>query len=158
MKTHFTGLAVAALLVIGPTLPAYAEDAAAPKAPAAPTATHRPLLKPQRRRKPKRRLRVCRVRRLRLKPPSRRHRRLPSPLHRAIGATPIVTTSGTVTTAPPIGSRFQSTGRIFTGTGSAGTGSPGSVSDGSACQAVLLGGPRSVTATFKSSSGRSSAD
>jgi len=35
MKTHFTGLAIAALLVIGPTLPGYAEDAAAPAAPAA---------------------------------------------------------------------------------------------------------------------------
>ena len=39
MKTYFTGLAVAALLVIGATLPGYAEDAAAPAAPAAPAAT-----------------------------------------------------------------------------------------------------------------------
>jgi hypothetical protein len=37
MKSHFTGLAIATLLVIGPTLPGYAEDAA-PKAPAAPAA------------------------------------------------------------------------------------------------------------------------
>jgi hypothetical protein len=37
MKTHFTGLAVAALLVVAPALPGYAEDAAAPAAPA-PTA------------------------------------------------------------------------------------------------------------------------
>ena len=35
MKSHFTGLAVATLIVFG-TLPGYAEDAAAPKAPAAP--------------------------------------------------------------------------------------------------------------------------
>ena len=39
MKLHFTGLAIAILLVIGPTLPGYAEDAAAPTAaPAAPAA------------------------------------------------------------------------------------------------------------------------
>ena len=38
MKAHFTGLAIAALLVIGPTLPGYAEDAAAPAVPAAPAA------------------------------------------------------------------------------------------------------------------------
>ena len=42
MKAHFTSLAVAALLVIGPTLPGYAEDAAAPKAPAAPATTQTP--------------------------------------------------------------------------------------------------------------------
>ena len=42
MKTHFTGLAFAVLFVFGPTLPGYAEDAAAPKAPAAPTATQAP--------------------------------------------------------------------------------------------------------------------
>ena len=39
MKTHFTGLAVAALLAIGATLPGYAEDAVAPAAPAAPATT-----------------------------------------------------------------------------------------------------------------------
>jgi hypothetical protein len=39
MKTYFTGLAVAALLVIGPTFPGYAEDTAAPAAQAAPAAT-----------------------------------------------------------------------------------------------------------------------
>ncbi len=39
MKTQLTGLAVAALLVIGSTLPGYAEDAPAPAAPAAPAAT-----------------------------------------------------------------------------------------------------------------------
>ncbi len=40
MKTHFAGLAIAALLVIGPTLPGHAEDAAAtPTAPATPAAT-----------------------------------------------------------------------------------------------------------------------
>jgi len=38
MKSHFTGLAVATLLVIGPALPGYSEDAAAPNAPAAATA------------------------------------------------------------------------------------------------------------------------
>jgi hypothetical protein len=38
MKSHFTGLAVAALLVIGPTLPGHAEDAAPAKSPAAPAA------------------------------------------------------------------------------------------------------------------------
>jgi len=38
MKAHFTGLAIAALLVIGPTLPGYAEDAGAPAVPAAPAA------------------------------------------------------------------------------------------------------------------------
>src|SRR3981081_3477318 len=36
MKSHFTGLAVATLLVIGSILPGYAEDTAAPKAPAPP--------------------------------------------------------------------------------------------------------------------------
>jgi hypothetical protein len=41
MKTHFTGLAVATLLVLGPTLPGYAEDAA-PNAPTAPTTTQPP--------------------------------------------------------------------------------------------------------------------
>jgi hypothetical protein len=35
MKFHFAGLAIAALLVIGPILPGHAEDAAAPKDPAA---------------------------------------------------------------------------------------------------------------------------
>jgi hypothetical protein len=38
MKLHFTGLALIALLVIGPTLPGFAEDAAVPAAPAAPAA------------------------------------------------------------------------------------------------------------------------
>jgi hypothetical protein len=38
MKSLLTGFAVAALLVIGPTLPGYAQDTAAPKAPAAPAA------------------------------------------------------------------------------------------------------------------------
>jgi hypothetical protein len=38
MKTHFTGLAVAALLIVGSALPSFAEDAAAPSTPAAPTA------------------------------------------------------------------------------------------------------------------------
>ena len=37
MKSHLTGLAVAALLVIGPTLSGHAEDAA-PREPAAPAA------------------------------------------------------------------------------------------------------------------------
>src|SRR5258708_8532747 len=39
MKTQLTGLAVATLLVIGSTLPGYAQDAPAPAAPAAPAAT-----------------------------------------------------------------------------------------------------------------------
>src|SRR5258708_10355966 len=38
MKTQLTGLAVATLLVIGSTLPGYAEDAPAPAAPAPPAA------------------------------------------------------------------------------------------------------------------------
>src|SRR3977135_2935768 len=42
MKTHFTGLAVVALLVIAPTLPGHAQDAAASKAPAAPATTQTP--------------------------------------------------------------------------------------------------------------------
>jgi hypothetical protein len=42
MKSHCTGLAVAALLVIGSILPGYAEDAAAPKTPAAPSTTQTP--------------------------------------------------------------------------------------------------------------------
>ena len=42
MKSHCTGLAVAALLVIGSILPGYAEDAAAPKAPAAPATAQTP--------------------------------------------------------------------------------------------------------------------
>src|SRR6202051_729367 len=46
MKTHFTGLAVAALLAIGTTLPGHAEDAAAPKAPAAPAAAQTPAATP----------------------------------------------------------------------------------------------------------------
>src|SRR5450631_14854 len=36
MKSRFTGLALAGLLVVAAALPGYAEDAAAPKAPAAP--------------------------------------------------------------------------------------------------------------------------
>jgi hypothetical protein len=40
MKSHLTGFAVAALLVIGPTLPGYAQDA--PKTPAAPTTAQTP--------------------------------------------------------------------------------------------------------------------
>jgi len=39
MKPHFTGFAVAALLVIAPTLPGYAEDAAAPATTQTPAAT-----------------------------------------------------------------------------------------------------------------------
>jgi uncharacterized membrane protein len=42
MKMHFACLAVAALLVIGPTLPGYAEDAATPAAPPAATDTAPP--------------------------------------------------------------------------------------------------------------------
>jgi hypothetical protein len=38
MKPHFTGFAVAALLVIGFTFPSFAEDAPAPAAPPAPPA------------------------------------------------------------------------------------------------------------------------
>ena len=44
MKAHFTGLAVAALLAIGATLPGHAEDAAA--APAAPAAAQTPAEAP----------------------------------------------------------------------------------------------------------------
>jgi hypothetical protein len=55
MKTHFTGLAIAALLAIGPTLPGYAEDAAPPPPPAAaapqteapPASVPRPSLAPK---------------------------------------------------------------------------------------------------------------
>ena len=46
MKTHFTGLAVAALLAIGATLPGHAQDAAAPKATAAPAAAQTPAATP----------------------------------------------------------------------------------------------------------------
>ena len=42
MKTHFTGLAVVALLVIAPTVPGHAQDAAASKAPAGTTTTQAP--------------------------------------------------------------------------------------------------------------------
>src|SRR4030081_2754355 len=42
MKTPFTGLAVAAVLVIAPALPGYAEDAAAPRATPAPTTAQTP--------------------------------------------------------------------------------------------------------------------
>ena len=35
MKTHFTGLAVAALLVVGPAFSSFAEDATTPQTPAA---------------------------------------------------------------------------------------------------------------------------
>ena len=38
MKSHFIGLAVAALLVTAPALPGFAEDAAAPATPPAPAA------------------------------------------------------------------------------------------------------------------------
>jgi zona occludens toxin (predicted ATPase) len=38
MKSYFSGFAVAALLVLGPTLSSHAEDAAAPKAESAPAA------------------------------------------------------------------------------------------------------------------------
>ena len=53
MKSYFTGLAVAALLVTGLTLPGYAEDAVAPTAPAAsqteapPPSVPRPSLVPK---------------------------------------------------------------------------------------------------------------
>jgi hypothetical protein len=53
MKAHFTGLAVAALLVAALTLPGHAEDAAAPTAPAAaqkeaaPASVPRPSLAPK---------------------------------------------------------------------------------------------------------------
>jgi hypothetical protein len=54
MKSHFTGLAVAAMLVIAPALPGHAEDAAAPAAPATsnqtaapPPSVPRPSLAPQ---------------------------------------------------------------------------------------------------------------
>jgi hypothetical protein len=50
MKIHFTGLAIAALLVIGPALPGYAEDAAAPAAAqteAPPASVPRPSLAPK---------------------------------------------------------------------------------------------------------------
>src|SRR5471032_1815839 len=53
MKSYFTGVAMAALLVTGSILPSYAEDAAAPKAPAAtqsdapPQSVPRPSLAPK---------------------------------------------------------------------------------------------------------------
>jgi hypothetical protein len=52
MKSYVTGIAVAALLVIGPTLPGYAEDTAAPAAPSAtraepPPSVPRPSLAPK---------------------------------------------------------------------------------------------------------------
>ena len=53
MKSHLTGFAVAALLVIGPALPGYAQDITAPKAPAAaqteaaPASVPRPSLAPK---------------------------------------------------------------------------------------------------------------
>jgi hypothetical protein len=42
MKTHFTGLAFAALLVVASALPSYAEDAAVPAAPPAANQTEAP--------------------------------------------------------------------------------------------------------------------
>jgi hypothetical protein len=48
MKAHFTALAVAVLLVVGPTLPGHAEDApAAPPAAAAPAAEPAPASVPR---------------------------------------------------------------------------------------------------------------
>jgi hypothetical protein len=47
MKPHFTGLAVAALIVIGSNLPGYAEDAAAPTTPAAPATVQTPAAQPE---------------------------------------------------------------------------------------------------------------
>jgi hypothetical protein len=53
MKSHLTGFAVAALLVIGPALPGYAQDTTAPKAPdaaqtqAPPASVPRPSLAPK---------------------------------------------------------------------------------------------------------------
>jgi len=53
MKSYFTGLAVAALLVTGSVFPGYAEDAAAPATPAAtpseapPQSVPRPSLAPK---------------------------------------------------------------------------------------------------------------
>ena len=49
MKSYFTGIAVAALLVIGPTFPGYAEDAAPPAATQAepPPSVPRPSLAPK---------------------------------------------------------------------------------------------------------------
>ena len=39
MRNHFTGFAIATLLVVAPALPGHAEDAAPPPAAAAPAAT-----------------------------------------------------------------------------------------------------------------------
>jgi hypothetical protein len=53
MKKHFTGLAIATLLAIGPVVPGHAEDAATPAAPAAtstdapPPSVPRPSLVPK---------------------------------------------------------------------------------------------------------------
>jgi hypothetical protein len=77
---------------------------------------------------------ACRVLRSHRRPPSRQQfrpparppNRTPRALRtsgRGIGATSVVT--GTVITAPRIGSRSRSTGRIFTAAESTGTGFPG---------------------------------
>jgi hypothetical protein len=47
MKSYFTGLAIAALLVTGLTLPGYAEDTAAPAATAAPQSEAPPASVPR---------------------------------------------------------------------------------------------------------------
>jgi hypothetical protein len=47
MKLHFSGLAVAALIVIGSNLPGYAEDAVAPTTPAAPATVQTPAAQPE---------------------------------------------------------------------------------------------------------------
>ena len=121
MKTSLTGAAVAALLVLGSTLPGFAEDPPAPQTPAAQpapatppaaqteapsSAVPRPAIVPK----------AAEPRANRLTTPNRRH---------AIGAMRIIVTTATATIEPLIGSRSRSTGRISITTGSTGIGSPG---------------------------------
>src|SRR6202035_5709602 len=114
MKSHLPGLAVAALLVIGPTLSGHAEDAA-PREPAAPAAAQadappssvpRPSLAPKAA-EPESPETTTDT------PPSPRHF-----AHRHYRRYGYIT--------PRIGSRLRSTCRIFPPTGFIGIGSPGS--------------------------------
>ncbi len=112
MRTHFAGIAVAALLVVVPALPGHAEDAA-PATPAATSTAPPPASVPRPSIVPKS-----------TEPSSPQADAEPAPPPTAAGTTRIATT-GTM----PIGSRSRSTCRTSTTTASTGAGSPGSPSE-----------------------------
>jgi hypothetical protein len=111
MKKHFTSLAIATLLAIGPVVPGHAEDAATPAAPAAtstdapPPSVPRPSLVPK------------------VAEPAPAAEAEPTPNHIGVTLTAI---TDTAIIAPPIGSHSRFSGRTSITIASTGTGSPGS--------------------------------